>query len=346
MRVLHTIDSLAPEKGGTSRSVPRLVRALAEHGVEVDLADAAALRSANPAVDVIHDHGVWLASNHRSATLATSRRVPFVLSPRGMLEPWSLQHHRLRKRFAWMLYQGRDIGRAAMLHATASMEAENLRRLGLRQPIAVVGNGVDIPPPRPRVRRTDGIRTALFLSRIHPKKGLLDLVAAWARVRPEGWRVLIAGPDEGGHREVVRSAVASAQLERTFQFIGEVDDTAKWALYAAADLFVLPSYSENFGTVIAEALASEAPVITTTKTPWNELRTHDCGWWIDPGADTLAAALSEATALDAAVRDAMGARGRALVERRYSWRSAGAEMRDAYEWLLGGGAAPSCVQLT
>lgn len=349
MRILHTIDSLAPEKGGTSRSVPRLTQALAHAGVEVELASgpdwSSVDRRAAAPFDVIHDHGVWLPSNRRSSAMAHARHVPFVLSPRGMLEPWSLRHHRLKKRLAWALYQRRVVQRAALLHATSAMEAENLRRLGLRQPIAVIGNGVDIPAAAPHERAKGDARVALFLSRIHPKKGLLDLVAAWNRVRPAGWRAVIVGPNEGDHERDVRAAIAAASLDDCFSFAGEADDVTKWSWYAAADVFVLPSYSENFGTVVAEALASGVPVITTTATPWSVLATENCGWWIEPQVDALAAALAHATSLDDAHRRAMGARGRALVETRFSWQRAGSDMRGAYEWLLGGGAPPAYIDL-
>jgi glycosyltransferase involved in cell wall biosynthesis len=242
-----------------------------------------------------------------------------------------------------VLYQRRDVRSASMLHATSAMEAENLRQLGFRQPIAVIGNGVDVPWPAARLRADDR-HTALFLSRIHPKKGLLDLVTAWAIVRPPGWRVVIAGPDEGGHERDVRASVTRHGLEESFTFAGEVDDDSKWAYYAAADLFLLPSYSENFGTVVMEALASGVPVITTRATPWEELQTRRCGWWIEATPTALAAALTMATSLDDAERVAMGARGRAMAEERFGWSRVGAEMRAAYEWLLGGGDPPPFIR--
>jgi len=347
MRVLHTIDSLAARKGGTSRSVPRLARALADHGLDVALADAAALPVADGAVDVIHDHGMWLLSNHRSAALASKVRVPFVVSPRGMLEPWSLEHHRWRKTAAWSLYQRRDVERAAMLHATSALEATNLRRLGLRHPIATIPNGIDIPErPDDAPRAVASMpRTALFLSRIHPKKGLLDLVRAWASARPPGWRVVIAGPDEARHERDVRESVSAHGLDDVFSFVGNVVDAAKWHLYWSADLFVLPSHSENFGTVVLEALACEVPVITTKATPWESLETQRCGWCVDVGADALAAALSAATALSDETRAAMGRRGRAWVAREYAWASVASKMRASYEWLVQGGPQPECVDV-
>jgi len=128
-----------------------------------------------------------------------------------------------------------------------------------------------------------------------------------------------------------------------FDFTGSVSDQDKWQLYNSADLFVLPSHTENFGIVIAEALATGVPVITTKGTPWAELEAHDCGWWIDIGVDPLVRALTEAMNLPPEERYAMGRRGRQLVELNYSWDTIGKEMLAVYEWVLGGGGAPGCV---
>jgi len=188
--------------------------------------------------------------------------------------------------------------------------------------------------------------TALFLSRIHPVKGLLNLVAAWDRLRPAGWRMVICGPDEGGHLEQVKRTVAKVGLSSAFEFKPAVYGLEKNALCASADLFVLPSFSENFGLVIAEALACGVPVITTKGTPWEELHTRQCGWWIDIGVEPLVAALREAMALSDEQRKVMGQRGRRLVEENYSWPKIGADMKAVYEWVLRSGPRPDCIEVT
>lgn len=127
------------------------------------------------------------------------------------------------------------------------------------------------------------------------------------------------------------------------EWVGEVDEMAKWDLYGSADLFVLPTFSENFGIVVAEALASGVPVVTTTAAPWGALAEHRCGWWVDVGVEPLAEALREATALSDAARHTMGRRGRALVEERYSWAHVAEQMRTAYGWVTGNGDRPECV---
>jgi glycosyltransferase involved in cell wall biosynthesis len=214
----------------------------------------------------------------------------------------------------------------------------------LRQPIAVIPNGVHVPEKltAPAVQSE---RIALFVSRIHPKKGLLNLVEAWRIVRPEGWRMIIAGPDEGGHQSEVLSAIRAAGLERKFAFIGAVEGEEKWTLFRQASLFILPTFSENFGVAVAEALACGVPVITTKGAPWSSLSTQQCGWWIDIGVDPLAAALRTATQAEPEMLSRMGDRGRTWAARAFTWKAIAGEMRAVYEWVLRGGTVPPSIQI-
>jgi glycosyltransferase involved in cell wall biosynthesis len=380
LRILFTVPDLSPASGGPSRSVPALARALARLGIHSEILSQAPpdgspvdagvpttlvpadssrfrdLRAVRPwrdamhsrfaagGVDVVHDAGLWLPVNHCTATTTSRLGIPRVVSPRGMLEPWALGHQPAKKKAAWQLYQRRDLARATLLHATSADELAGLRSAGLKNPIAMVPNGVELPaglvptenhPPR----------SALFLSRIHPKKGLLDLVRAWSVVRPNAWKMIVAGPDERGHLAEVQRAVREAGVESWFEFIGAVDDAAKWALYRSAELFVMPTYSENFGLVIAEALGSGLPVITTRGTPWREIESHRLGWWIPVGADALATALREATTLPADALGAMGRRGRDWVSAHYAWDALAARMGEVYGWLLGRRERPGCVDV-
>jgi len=289
---------------------------------------------------VVHDHGVWLPTNHRVARLTRQLGLPRVLSPRGMLSAWALDYQRWKKRAAWLLYQRRDLRTAMVLHATSQEEAQEMRSLGLRQPIAILPNGVDVPSTPARLVTDARKRYALFLSRVHPKKGLLNLVAAWARVRPQGWRLVIAGPSEGSHRGEVEQLAATLGIQSEIEFVGSVDDRAKWDLYRCASLFVLPTFSENFGIVIAEALATGVPVITTVGAPWSALSEHRSGWWIDIGVDPLVQALADATSMHPDQLFAMGERGREFVRRELSWDRIATQMRQVYAYMIGREAPP------
>ena len=384
MRIIHTIAGLHPKQGGPVRTVSRLVECLAAYDdckvsllsqslvgqplyavSEPKLDRKVALSRSRTVVQaglplrklvinsvradpplLIHDHGIWSPANHFVAMTARRFQIPLVLHTRGMLEPWALDYRAWKKRLAMSLYQRRDLESAALLFVTAEQEAESVRRLGLKQPLAVTPNGVEFPadaecrikpmPPR------DSRRTAVFISRIHPKKGLLTLVEAWARLRPSQWRLLIAGPDEGGHLAEVLRHVRAFGLEQSVEYIGEVEGESKMALFESADLVVLPSFSENFGVVVAESLAHGVPVITTRGTPWSELPSSGCGWWVDPTLDALTETLREALDLESAILSSMGERGRIFV-RKYNWRAIARQTIEVYRWVLGHGPMPDCV---
>ena len=222
--------------------------------------------------DIIHVHALWMPANHIAFCVAQRRHIPVMLSVRGSLDPWALRQKSLKKQLALWFFQQRDLRRAASFHATAAQEADNIRAQGLTQPIWVIPNGVDLPDTLPeRDARQERPRIALFLSRLHPGKGLINLVQAWARIRPHGWQMRIVGPDVCGHKAVVQSEIEKSGLQGDFVFVGNLDDQAKWREYVNADLFVHPSHSENFGISIAEALAAGLPVITTKGAPWSEL---------------------------------------------------------------------------
>jgi len=291
--------------------------------------------------DILHDNGIWLPHNHRLTVLAKKRGIPRVVSTRGMLEPWAINHKRLKKNLAWCLYQCRDLKQARCHIATGEAEAQNLQHLGLGVPIATVPNGVDVPEERPQVVGSGAEkavrgrpRTALFLGRIYPIKGLPMLIEAWARARPEGWILRIAGPDEAGHQKQVERAVSAAGLGQVVSFTGPLAYGMKKSAFFDAELFVLPTHSESFGIVVAEALAHGLPVLTTTGAPWSILPESGCGWWVDPTVDGIAEGLRQATALDPETLRSMGAKGRALVSAKFGWKHVADLILSTYEAIL------------
>lgn len=369
MRVFLAGTSLLPTYGGPALSVSRLATALADAGADVGLWAADQSASVTPQfparssvrrivgteeealerfgeTDILHDNGIWLPHNHRLAALAARRGIPRIVSTRGMLEPWALNHKRFKKRFAWWLYQRRDLKRACCHIATGEAEARNLQYLGLGVPVATVPNGVDVPEERPRSRSSGaetwirgGTRTALFLGRIYPIKGLPMLVEAWARIRPQNWILQIVGPDEAGHRKQIERAVTAAGLGEVVSFTGPIESEKKKSAFFDADLFVLPTHSESFGMVVAEALAHGVPVLTTTAAPWSILREKGYGWWVDATVDGIAEGLHQATSLDTEALRAMGAKGRAFVATEYSWKRIGNRILSIYAGVLANGLA-------
>jgi glycosyltransferase involved in cell wall biosynthesis len=378
MRVAHVIASLAGASAGPTYSVSRLARSLSALDVRVQvqtllpvpepsddcccvvgyrwhptlrrLGISSDMRRGLAAVeaDILHNHGVWMMPNVYAGSVARKRGLPLVFSPRGMFSEWSMAFSRYRKQVVWWcLGQRRAVAATACFHATSESEAEDIRRLGFRQPIAVIPNGIDLPdlaspaPPADREER----HTVLFLSRVHPVKGVPILVRAWRHVERQfpGWDLVVAGPDERGHLAEVQKLARALELERV-SFSGPAYGQAKQTLCRRADLFVLPTHSENFGVAIAEALAFGIPVITTTGAPWQELERRGCGWWIELSEQNLALTLVTAMSLPGERRVEMGQRGRRWMERSFGWPRIAAEMKAVYEWLLGGGRPPACVR--
>lgn len=368
MRQLHIVQSIATDFGGLGLAALRYSQALAQAGADVSLyvlarssqeleideaagkifiggscgvglfAQAINLKKYVDAYnfDVIHIHGTWSPILAIVSYIAYLKGIPFVISPHGCLEPWALQHRGLKKKLALSLYQKRIFLKASMIFATAEQELESIRRLGIKTPVAVVPNGVDMPSVGGISRNTavNGHRKILFLSRIHPKKGLRDLVAAWAQVRQPGWRVIIAGPDEEGHLDQIRLQIDSLGLGGDFEFPGLVTGDRKEALFANADLFVLPTYSENFGIAVAEALARGVPVITTKGAPWRDIEEWNCGWWVQPGVEGVAGALAVAMKTSHEELNQMGQRGINLVKAKYSWNKIGGLALQCYRWMF------------
>jgi glycosyltransferase involved in cell wall biosynthesis len=359
--VVHLISSTKLDRGGPSLSATQLLQSLREAGqsgilvspdhqsdtrmyasvsaITYPSVEALIAKQTAQEIRAFHLHGVWDWFLHRAVQVARKLNIPYVISPRGMLEPWAMNQKKWKKRLAWWLYQRDDLQHAAFLLATAQSEAEQFSRLGLSNTTVVIPNGVQLPQcearfPNSLPHQSKAQHTALFLSRIHPKKGLLLLVEAWAKVRPQGWRMLVVGPDQTGHRKEVQALVDKHQLHSAWEFHEAMYGEDKAKAFDEADLFILPTFSENFGVAIAEALAYRLPVITTNQAPWEGLHKHRCGWWVAADTQGIAGALAQATKLDRDELQQMGERGSRWVQSEFAWSSIAKRLIAAYDQYI------------
>jgi glycosyltransferase involved in cell wall biosynthesis len=381
MRVVHVAPGISEEASGPSYSVVRLCEALIDAGEELTLAAIDwSPQSTKPAfmrpfplgagprrlgrapqmsrwltsestggrIDVIHSHGMWQMNAVYPAWAVRGLRTKLVVSPRGAFSTWAMKHGSRLKCIFWPLLQRPALMQATCFHATAESEYEDIRRLGFEQPVAIIPNGIDVPEVASK--RKGPLRTLLFLGRIHPKKGVDALLHAWAAVmdRHPDWQLLVVGTDSGygkrsGYLEDLNALAAKLQLKR-MTFVGPRYGAAKLAAYRDAELFVLPTYSENFGMTVAEALAAGTPAIVTKGAPWQGLQESSSGWWIDFGVGSLVACLEEAMSESSEQLARRGVNGRNWMLRELSWPVIGGKVDQTYRWMIGGGVTPSWVR--
>jgi glycosyltransferase involved in cell wall biosynthesis len=402
LKILHVIDCINAKQGGPSVSVPALAAAQAKQGHRVTIAcrdyaylgpmaeaEGVEVRSVPSSrwtkgqggwgcsfrrlveqeaekADVVHNHGVWLAANYYARRAAVKAGKPLVISPRGMLEDWSLRRAVVRKFVAWQLFERKNLESAALFHATADSEAEAIKtalrikmKIKNKEPrIVVAPNGVDIPERIPnrealeaRFAKLRGRRWILFMSRVHPKKGLLELAKAWMQIRESnpGWELVIAGPEQDkGYAERLKK-----EGGREVIWAGELRGEEKWAALGNAEFLVLPSHSENFGIVVAESLAAGRPVVTTNKTPWGAARSdikmkikikennggesmnleeRKCGVICE--VTDLKRGLERMLGFSDKERMEMGARGRQWMKEKFSWEAGAEKLTSTYREIL------------
>jgi poly(glycerol-phosphate) alpha-glucosyltransferase len=308
------------------------------------------LRARRPSL--LHAHGLWMYPSLASRRWSRRARRPYLVSPHGMLDPWAVANSACKKRLVAWWFENAHLAGAACLHALTAAEARALRASGLSNPICVVPNGVDPPkatvaaaPPWASGAGNDR-KVLLFLGRLHRKKGLEGLIAAWREVQADAaacdWVLVIAGWDQGGYARQLEH-IAEAEGIRALRFVGPQFDDDKAASFARADAFVLPSLSEGLPVAALEAWSYGLPVLMTAACNLPEGFAAGAALPIGPDRAAIAAGLRRLFALSDAERRAMGERGRALVRQHFSWASVGERMATVYRWVLGGGPPPACV---
>jgi glycosyltransferase involved in cell wall biosynthesis len=392
MQVAHVTPSMSYKGGGVSIALRELVWHQAELGLAVTLmslkdqheehdavhheriecctgtafgpralgysADLKRILFDNHTANIVHCHGLWMYPSLLAREFAAKRNIPLVMSPHGMIDSWAMKNSAWKKKIAGFLYENRNLRSAACLHALSESEYQSIRNYGLKNPVCIIPNGIDLPnttdakvaPPwKPQVDADKNV--LLFLGRIHPKKGLENLIKAWGVLKTsklaelKNWHLVIAGWSQGGHEGKLKQLVTELNLDADVTFAGPLYDTEKDAALRAAKAFVLPSFSEGLPMAVLEAWSYGLPVLMTKFCNIPEGFETNAAIEIQPEPDSIAEGLKGFVALSENQQKQIGRNGLELVEDKFAWPKIAAQMVDVYRWVLGQGDKPDCVRL-
>jgi glycosyltransferase involved in cell wall biosynthesis len=304
----------------------------------------------NADLDILSVHGLWKYCSVGSHRWHRQTGRPYVVHPHGMLEPWAVRNAMWKKRVAALLYENQHLRGAACLRALSEAEVQSIRSYGLRNPVCVIPNGVDLPDLNESSTarsQSDGRKTLLYLGRLHPKKNISNLIHAWNETfnsQPgsgERWVLAIAGWDQGGYENELKRIAPDPSVV----FLGPQFGADKSECYRDCDAFVLPSLSEGLPMAVLEAWSYAKPVLMTPECNFPEGFGAEAALRIGASPREISAGLKQLIEMSDDDRIAMGARGRDLVGKNFSWPRIGEQMRAVYQWVLGGGQTPETVRL-
>lgn len=301
--------------------------------------------------DIYHTNGLWMHCNHITCSIARKKGKPYIITPHGMLYPAAIKRSYWKKWPLIKLFFKKDILQASCIHATCMQEMENIRAFGYKGPIAVIGNPANIPPyiddlkGREKERR---FSTFGFLGRLHPRKKVENLLYGVALCTPEIRdliRLIIMGKGEEQYEQFLRKEVARLNLKKNVEFKGFINGREKFEQLSQLDALFVPSDFENFGMIVTEALACKTPVFASLGTPWEELNKRNCGWWMERTPENIAKVMTQITDMTTEEIDAMGERGRTLVEEMFTAESVAKQMQELYTWIAENREKPRFVHI-
>lgn len=391
MKILHIIENIDNSYGGPAKSVPFLIKYLnktkvnnkiisiqlkeneandicAENNIEILSSQYNGpkflkyskqfYRTIQNEINdetILHTHSLWNYPPYCAYKLSKKYKLPLIMSIRGNLYDWNLNKSKWKKDLAFKLFQMKMFKEATCLHATEENEHKAIRNLGIKTPVALISNGIEVTEFENISSKEVAIenlkldttkRYILFMSRIDSKKGLEYLINGFIKLEKQfpQWKILIAGPVyDQKYFDKINMAIRKAKIHDKVHYFGMVSGKKRLDLFAASELFILPAHTENFGMVIGEAMAAKLPVITTSGTPWKVLNDNNAGWWVDLNDENIVTALEKAMQKDPYELKEMGARGYETIKRDFTWEEVAYKMKQVYSWALGKSKKPDFV---
>lgn len=378
MKILQTIAGFGAKSGGTSTCTYDLLTAMHREGYEVDLMTLAVRDSSDRLMgkgeewikalpydgispygyscnmnrflrqtdyDLYHTNGMWMHCNHETCVMARNKKKPYIITPHGMLYPQALARSAWKKKLLLAIGGvNKDLKVATCIHVTCIEEMEHYRALGYKNPVAVIPNPVPMPDFIKDIVRENSVKRIGFLGRLHPRKNVEALIDAWIMLgnKVKYSQLVIMGKGDVNYERMLRDKVRRQGLKNV-EFAGFVNGREKFERLASLTALCVPSDFENFGMIVTEALSVGTPVIASLGTPWQDLSSHHCGYWINNDIETLAKTIQEVLILSELDIAEMGRNGKRLVEEKYSDTQVAMMMCRLYEWILNGGEKPEFV---
>lgn len=316
-KIIKSFDySIGPKRLGFSKSMYHYLKRLA----------------VQKKINILHTHGMWMMPNIYTYRISKKFNIPLVYSPRGSLSEWAMSNGSMAKFLFYPLYQHNALKQASLFNASAISEYDDIRNNGFAQPVSIIPNGVHVP--RKKVEPYNKSKTILFLSRIHPKKGIESLLKAWFKIQKKfpDWDIKIVGKGKKHYIKSLNEIIRDLKLERV-NILDPVYGKDKEKMYRQSSLFILPTHSENFGMVVAEALANSLPVIVSNKAPWEKINHINCGWCVEDKVESYAKSLDIALNTPSEILLQMGKRGMDWMKEDFSWPSIALKTLQTYKWM-------------
>lgn len=367
MKILHCISTLGVHLGGPSLSTYLTVRGLRSLQIDANILTFEARKEdkligndkfitiipqkslklerisyskayrkfliKNAKYDILHIQGLWQYPSYIACKIARKKRIPYIITLRGMLYPQVFKKSGLIKKLALYFYHKKDLKNASCIHATCIDEMKYLRQMGIKTPVCVIPNPIDAKKIK---IKSNAIRRIGYLGRIHPRKNIERLLYAWSNLKniTTNCELVIVGGGDDKYLSFLKDECARLNLTNVL-FTGFLSGKDKENMLNTLSYLALPSDFENLGNVVLEALVRGIPVISSTGTPWEELNSFHCGWWVNNDVNTLTETLKEALLLNEKARLEMGKNGQKLILSNYTVEVISSKMKLVYEWILG-----------
>lgn len=298
--------------------------------------------------DILHQHGIWMPVSLFSKKLKKKTNIKKVIQTHGLLMPYSRNLSKMKKDLVFSFYERSNLETSDMLVACAKEEAIVLRNLFPHKNIAIIPNGIsdDFFNAKVETENLKRKKRMLFLSQIIPVKGIERVIKSINEIGVNNfldWEFIIAGYEDASYKKILEKMITDFDLNDLIKFIGPKLGLDKIKTFDNTDVFLLPSYSENFGIVVAEALSRGIPVLTTKGTPWSELESNNCGFWVDNTTLGIKNGILQILQSSEEELKDMGLKGKKLIGEKYLWSKCSQKTIEMYHWILNGGGKPSFI---